>query len=372
MKNKMTIRIANGIFLAAVLLLGAAACNKQSLAPANGGQKIITSLTVGTPPPFIAWLQGPDVPEEADAVPSFLGRVAPFGFAIGAKGYIGSGDLETSQHTAEFEKPGKDLWEYDTITKTWTQKADWPGVAHTSMASFVIGGNAYVCTGSGFPGEPSGVISKEVWQYNQAANIWTRKGDFPGAARSGPVAAALNGKGYLGTGSTAGTDGKKDWWQYDPTSDAWTQKSSLPGPARTGAFSFAPPAANGLIYVCAGDRETANGTNFFNDLWAYDPASDSWAQKADLPAAGRSAGVSMSLPAQGIVATGNDDTNNPVFASFNDCWMYSPATGNWSQLPNVGGGVRFNAGGFCIGKRLFVAAGQNSGFKTDFWSLDLN
>ena len=352
-----------------IVSIAALACQKETgfSSGSPAGRKASTSF--GPPPVLISWLRGPDVPVELDLAPYFLGRVSPFAFAIGGKGYIGSGIIPTDEHTNLPDKPGKDVWEYDTITRAWTQKADWPGAAHSSMASFVIGASAYISSGSTFPVEPV-ITVKETWQYDQSSNTWTRKGDFPGNAHSGPVGAAMNGKGYVGMGSTAANGATRDWWQYDPASDSWVQKATLPGPGRTAASAFAPPVANGSVYVCAGSRFANGATTFFNDLWEYRPSTDSWVQGPDLPAAGRAAAVGISLPTTGVIATGTD--GNGILQTFNDCWIYSPASKTWAQSANVGGGVRCNAGGFSIGNTLYIAAGNYlSVDKTDFWSLNL-
>lgn len=51
-------------------------------------------------------------------------------FSIGNKGYICCG-VTTVQK--------KDLLEYDPLTDTWTQKADFPGLARRCPVSFVVG-----------------------------------------------------------------------------------------------------------------------------------------------------------------------------------------------------------------------------------------
>jgi N-acetylneuraminic acid mutarotase len=376
MQNSTKLRAAACSAILVTILLSGAACNKESVVPVEARRQgpVATGLTVGLPPKIIFWAKGPDVPVEADLASTLIGRESPFSFSIGGKGYIGAGIVMTNNSQGQIEVPGTDTWQYDTVTRAWTQVASWPGSAHTHMGSFTLDTTGYVCTGSTFPdfGNPQEIV-KEVWLYNQATNSWTRKGDFPGAARSGPVAAAMNGKGYLGTGSTSANAATRDWWKYNPAGDTWTQKTSLPGPRRTEASAFAPPVANGRIYVCAGYQEQSSGTDYYNDLWEYNPATDSWIQRTSMPAAGRGAALGMSLPTEGVIATGT--AGFTALTSFNDCWLYNPATGNWGQLPNVGGGVRYNAGGFAMGNSLFIGAGQNSGLitgaKTDFWGLSL-
>jgi len=61
------------------------------------------------------------------------------------------------------------------------------------------------------------------------------------------VAAAINGKVYVGTG----WDGayKKDWYEYDPVADTWEAKTPFGGTAR---YSAVAAAIDGKVYVGAG------------------------------------------------------------------------------------------------------------------------
>ena len=70
------------------------------------------------------------------------GRRNGVGFAIGNKGYIGTGvvtDLGVVQ----------DFWEFDPQTNIWTQRADVPGGTRTSAVGFSIGDKGFVGTGIG-------------------------------------------------------------------------------------------------------------------------------------------------------------------------------------------------------------------------------
>ena len=58
----------------------------------------------------------------------------------------------------------------------------------------------------------------------------------------------------------------------------------------------------------------------FNDLWAYDPASNSWSQRADLPGAVRSDAVAFTLGGKGYVAAGE---------SLNGVLLSDPSMSAW-------------------------------------------
>src|SRR5436190_22202994 len=55
-------------------------------------------------------------------------RYGAVSFTIGTKGYVGTGHSGT----------GKDFWEYDPATDTWTQKADFGGTGRSDAVAFTI------------------------------------------------------------------------------------------------------------------------------------------------------------------------------------------------------------------------------------------
>src|SRR5207249_1984178 len=95
----------------------------------------------------------------------------------------------------------KDFWEYDPLTNTWGQKADFRGTARLFATGFSIANKGYI--GAGL--NEAGGIMKDIWQYDPLSNAWTRKADFPGITFG--CGFSLGNKGYVGT---------KDFWEYDP------------------------------------------------------------------------------------------------------------------------------------------------------------
>ncbi|MBS1658849.1 MAG: T9SS type A sorting domain-containing protein [Bacteroidetes bacterium] len=73
------------------------------------------------------------------------GRWSAVGFSIAGKGYVGTGDIELN----DFELASlKDFWEYDPVSDTWSQKADLGGSARYRAAGFAIGNKGYIGTGA--------------------------------------------------------------------------------------------------------------------------------------------------------------------------------------------------------------------------------
>ncbi len=153
-------------------------------------------------------------------------------FAIGTKGYFRSGDVQAMRDKTAF-------WEYDQTSNTWAQKVDMGplnpiGHVRRSAAGFAIGSRGYIGTGL----DSNNVVHRDFWEYNPSANAWTQKNDFGGTGRFNAISFATASKGYVGMGYDAGV-GEKHFWEYNPTGDVWTRILDFPGNRRSQGVGFA-------------------------------------------------------------------------------------------------------------------------------------
>ena len=187
-------------------------------------------------------LSGKWVLKNNPVAPGFEMRHEMISFVVGNKAYVGLGHNGGTSI--------KDLWEYNSATDIWTRKADC-GIDLEGGIAMVINGKAYVGFGTSHNSVPCCSLNKQIWEYDPVTNAWTRKADFPGVGRDGPFGIGLNGKGYIGFGANNGGANVNDWWEYDPSTDTWTQKMNPPlssGPI--GIRYFLPGfAINNKIYV---------------------------------------------------------------------------------------------------------------------------
>lgn len=279
-------------------------------------------------------------------------RANAIGFSIGQKGYLGTGG-------------DKAFWEYDPSTDTWTQKANFGGGANrTNAVGFSIGNFGYVGTGlGGFSSE----LQNDFWQYDQVANTWNQKADFPGVPRQWAVGFSIGDKGYLGTGYTSSSF-KKDFWEYEPAMDTWTEKAEFKGKPRSMATGF---SIGDKGYIGTGIADNIYGIT--NDLWEYDPVTDGWFKKAALPGTARAGAVSFSISERGYILTGRDT----LFNSLNDMWEYNPIADEWIQKADFSGNERHDAVGFTIGNKGYIGTGRTydstctcSFLLNDFWAYN--
>lgn len=209
-------------------------------------------------------------------------------FAINDKGYVCLG-ISNSGYTRY-----NDLWEYDGVNNSWTRRADFPGNLAYDVAAFSTGGKGYVGAGLGAYG-----VSNEFWEYNPANDTWTRRADFPGEYRFTAVGLGIGTKGYIGTGTkyyTSNYERLNDFWQYDPATDTWTQKANVGGLPRWLAMGF---TIGGTGYIGCG----INYANSMRDVWAYDTLQNTWTQIANLPV-DKQGGVGLSINGKGYFGMG--------------------------------------------------------------------
>src|ERR1035437_6157394 len=162
----------------------------------------------------------------------------------------------------------------------WEKKGDFKGGKIQGAVSFTIGEKSYVCLGG-----DGNQYKKDCWEYDYKTDTWKKLSDFPGDPRARAVAFTIGNKAYVGTGEVDSKDGdigKKDFWEYNPITDTWLQKADLPADARFGAigFSFGDKGYIGL-------GATTNKQKYCNDLWEYNPKENKWTNKSDFPDKGR-------------------------------------------------------------------------------------
>jgi len=248
----------------------------------------------------------------------------------------------------------------------WTQKADFGGTPKYWAVGFAVNGKGYagLGRGNGFSN------SSDLWEYNPVTNAWTQKSSFPGGARYSSHVFVINNKAYFCSGAYwSGISGDytpyNDVWEYNPATDTWTQKNNFPGPGRHDAFAF---SFGGMGYLCFG--QDSNQLRL-NDLWEYNPNTDSWTQKATFPGTARSGGIQFGFEKYGYIGLGRDNNN----VSLGDIWRYDCSTNTWSQMANFPSTSRTSASTFVLNRRAYVVCGYNfqtSSYSSQLWEYNPN
>ena len=191
---------------------------------------------------------------------------------------------------------------------------------------------------------------------NSVLSQWTQKADFGGGGRYEAFGFSINDKGYIGGGRNA-TGAKKDFWEYDPATNTWSQKADLG--SETGVAAGYSIGDKG--YVVSG---------LSKQFWEYDPVANTWVRKADFGGVGRGVAVGFSIGTKGYFGTGSIHLGGEL----KDFWEYDPSTDTWTQKADVGGFPRWYATGFSIGNKGYIGTGNSSTSPDwdlkDFWEYD--
>jgi N-acetylneuraminic acid mutarotase len=291
-----------------------------------------------------------------------LPRSDAVGFAIGTKGYVGTGynpdaTSTSTDDTLWSDGRAKDFWEYDPDKNTWNRRAPFPGGFRNGAVGFGTDTKGYI--GTGYDGKKS---VDDFWEYDPVLDTWAQKATFGGGPRYGAVGFAINNKCYIGTGYNGYY--LKDFWEYDPATNAWTKKAGLSGSKRTSAVGF---VILGKGYICTG----MNNGAYIDDFWEYDPLTDVWTAKRAISNATDQtfddnyttltgvSKVAFSMNDKGYIATGGQGVATTIV------WEYDPVTDLWEQKTAFEGTARVDAVAFVVGSRAYVATGRSSSYYFD-------
>ncbi len=160
--------------------------------------------------------------QKSSVIASPGGFFAAVSFVIGNKGHITTG-YGVSQ-----------TYEYDPINNSWSLKTGCPLNAY-ACAGFAIGVKGYA--GTGFS------TTNQFWEYNSGNNSWIQKTNFGGLPRLSATAFSIGNKGYLGTGQNGNTFYNDFWEYTPDTTTAINELTNSnttsihPNPCH-GSFTF--------------------------------------------------------------------------------------------------------------------------------------
>ncbi len=227
-----------------------------------------------------------------------LNRGGAIAFATDTKGYVGLGQGNGIPFF-------NDLWEYDPVTLSWTQKANFIGSARRLAVCFEINNIAYVGTGQDANG-----FTNDFYKYDASTNTWSQITDFGGSARKGAVGFTMGAQGYVGTGDEGIL--VNDFWQYEPETDTWTEKATFPGTARSGACGWGIfPSA---FIACGYD----NSFNYKKDVWEYNYYADTWTQRSNFDGPKRTSATAFVIDGVAYLGLGYNGSY------LDDFWAYTP------------------------------------------------
>ena len=153
--------------------------------------------------------------------------------------------------------------------------------------------------------------------------FWIQKSSFGGPGRHRATGCATSHRGYMGLGHVNGTGqdiSYKDWWEYDPASDTWTQKADFPVSTH-GAISF-------VVDNCP---IVGGGSALSTQFYKFDPAVNTWAPIANCILANPGDSQGFAINNRGYVYQGNQLAKyNPNTNSWSMCATAPMTFGQWT------------------------------------------
>lgn len=214
----------------------------------------------------------------------------------------------------------------------------------------VLDGKIHVIGGGG-----GGGATDVHYAYDPVTDTWETLAPVPYLAQQ-PAGASAAGKiHYFGGGYPNSGTPLDDHYIYDPGTDTWTQAASLTAPR---AIHYGA-SINDTVYTMAGQGMTT----LFE---AYDPVSDSWSARANLPDGFfmYSARCTVNEKIYRFGGGGYSAPNN--YAS-----VYDPYLNEWSGLPNFPVAIHAMEGS-AVGESIYLTGGYYNAFTTnEVWIYDI-
>lgn len=240
---------------------------------------------------------------------------------------------------------------YDPVADSWSTGAPMPTPV-THMGAATVGDDIWIV--AGFVGNHPGVATAKVQVYNTATNTWRAGPTLPNPRGSG---AAVYHNGQLHFFGGLLPDRKTDVGEHyvlDVTNESagWQAAAPLPNPRN----HLSGASVGGLVYAIGGQYGHDAGVDDQKFLDAYDPTTDTWTRKADLPSDRSHFEPGTMVHNNKIIIVGGRRGN----FFFADITEYDPATNTWTErcpLPEK----LLAPAAKTFGDRLVVANGGENG-----------
>jgi N-acetylneuraminic acid mutarotase len=162
---------------------------------------------------------------------------------------------------------------------------------------------------------------------------------------------AIGNFGYAGTGHLNGDGSDEwypDWWEYNPATDSWTQKADYPGNNGLGDQDIVAIGFDNVGYAGLGQWDN-------NSFFKFDPALNLWTQVASPPAAYNFRNTfPFRIGEYGYFPTLYDT----------GFFRYDPANDTWMQLGPLPQSTLYGIPTFAVGGKGYIKYGQL------FWEYD--
>lgn len=265
-------------------------------------------------------------------------------------------------------KPKALVYEYNPGNDAWTKKKSMPLASH-HVAAAELNGKIYMFGGFKYPdaGKPGWQPIDNAWEYDPATDSWKALAPMP-TKRGSSVAVVHGGKIYV-IGGASLHSGSKDAFVhparphralgtnevYDPATNTWAGRSEMP----TARNHAAAGMVDNKIYVIGGRVGAVfitGGGRGVDLVEEYDPATDQWGRlKASMPTA-RSA-LAWGTHSGKIYVAGGEHQDSRMSTAFRTVEAFDPVANVWTMMPPMQF-PRHGHAGAVIGNRLHIVSGD--------------
>ncbi|MFC2037950.1 Kelch repeat-containing protein [Chloroflexota bacterium] len=251
----------------------------------------------------------------------------------------GAGPIYQAQGTVEL---------YDPVSDTWETKSPMP-TARQALSTSVVNGKIYAIGGGVSLDDWYGIVEtySTVEEYDPATDTWTIKASMP-TSRGWHSASVIDGKIYIFGGSQnsgPSTDRVLTVEVYDPATDTWNQKENMPGTRASGHSSVMA----GKIYLIGG-----YGVKYRVD--EYDPSTDTWTAKSEIPTLRIAPSTNVLDGKIYLIGGLSSIPIAPPTQGTDTIDVYDPVTDTWATAPDMPT-ARMGAYASVVDGRIYVFGG---------------
>ena len=248
----------------------------------------------------------------------------------------------------------------ENAAKQWTPRTDMP-TARFLFGTCVVDGKVFAIGGEADKFGDTSIATVEM--YDPKTDTWERKADMP-TARAGVSTLVVDGKIY----AIGGAEMKKyqvgrGWGHsgkllptieiYDPVTDTWTQKADMPVPRSSNSTCI----VDGKIYIIGGVAANKK-PNRLDSVDIYDPATDTWTKGKSMNHARGGASVSVvngKIYVMGGVGWPQIPNHPGPFLSSVE--VFNPETNHWKEIAEMPTPKGFHTASVINGKIYVIGGG---------------
>ncbi len=272
------------------------------------------------------------------------------------------------------------VWEFDSDDNSWSECDTLPGPPRRGAVGFSIDGKGYVVGGIG----ADGTFFSDVFEFDTeqpAGSKWRHldSDPYPGGEFYNGLGFAINGYGYVGTGTNSSYGTNNEYYRFDPTKADGSRWSQL-------SFDNVKPAKreSGNVFVIDDKAYIIGGrhNNYrVKQFECFDGAteqmsiiSEDMLEDYNLDILFRYQASTFAIGNKGYLTCGVKFTGEVL----HDTWEYTPNSGKgvWQKIANFEGPSRHCAPCVTLNGRGYMFCGQNGigsdTFFDDVWYFDPN